>query len=209
LTTAADWAPSTARRTLCGMRLLYHYLIPVLWLAWIAYWRISAADVKPAQRQESPGSRAAHMLPLLVGAVLLWIRGDPEDGWLFHRIFPRSATLFWVGAAITAAALGFSAWARMHLGRNWSATVTVKQDHELIRTGPYAIVRHPIYTGVLFGFIGTALAIGQWRGVLAVVIVFAAFWRKLRLEERWMSETFGEQYRSYRARTRALIPFLL
>ena len=153
------------------MRLLYHYLIPGLWL--------------------------------------LWIRGDAEDGWLFQRFLTRSVTLFWIGTAITAAALSFSAWARMHLGRNWSATVTVKQDHELIRTGPYAIVRHPIYTGVLFGFIGTALAIGQWRGVLAVVIVFVAFWRKLRLEERWMSETFGEEYRRYRARTRALVPFLL
>jgi protein-S-isoprenylcysteine O-methyltransferase Ste14 len=191
------------------MRLLYHYLIPGLWLLWIAYWRICAADVKPTQRHESPGSRAAHLLPLLIAAVLLWIRGDAEDGWLFQRFLTRSVTLFWIGTAITAAALSFSAWARMHLGRNWSATVTVKQDHELIRTGPYAIVRHPIYTGVLFGFIGTALAIGQWRGVLAVVIVFVAFWRKLRLEERWMSETFGEEYRRYRARTRALVPFLL
>jgi protein-S-isoprenylcysteine O-methyltransferase Ste14 len=191
------------------MRLLYHYLIPGLWLVWIAYWRISAADVKPTQRHESPGSRAAHLLPLLVAAVLLWIRGDAEDGWLFHRFLARSLTLFWIGTAITAAALGFSAWARVHLGRNWSATVTVKQDHELIRTGPYSIVRHPIYTGVLFAFIGTALAIGQWRGVLAVVIVFVAFWRKLRLEERWMSETFGEEYRRYRARTKALIPFIV
>ena len=191
------------------MRLVYHYLIPGLWLVWIAYWRISAADVKPTQRHESPGSRAAHLLPLLIAAVLLWIRGDAEDGWLFQRFVTRSVPLFWIGTAITAAGLGFSAWARVHLGRNWSATVTVKRDHELIRTGPYAIVRHPIYTGVLFGFIGTALAIGQWRGVLATVIVFAAFWRKLRLEERWMSETFGEEYRQYRARTRALIPFLL
>ena len=191
------------------MRLLYHYLIPGLWLVWIAYWRISAADVKPTQRHESPGSRAAHLLPLLVAAVLLWIRGDAEDGWLFQRFLTRSVTLFWIGTAITAAALSFSAWARVHLGRNWSATVTVKQDHELIRTGPYSIVRHPIYTGVLFAFIGTALAIGQWRGVLAVVIVFVAFWRKLRLEERWMSETFGEEYRRYRARTKALIPFIV
>jgi len=191
------------------MRLLYHYLLPGLWLTWIAYWRISAADVKPTQRHESPGSRAAHLLPLLVAGVLLWIRGDAADGWLFQRFLTRSLTTFWIGTAITAAGLGFSAWARVHLGRNWSATVTVKQDHELIRTGPYAIVRHPIYTGVLFGFIGTALAIGQWRGVLAVVIVFVAFWRKLRLEERWMSETFGEDYRGYRARTKALIPYLL
>jgi len=191
------------------VRLLYHYLFPGLWLVWIAYWRISAADVKPTQRHESPGSRAAHLLPLLVAGVLLWIRGDAEDGWLFRQLLAHSLTTFWTGAAIAAAGLGFSAWARVHLGRNWSATVTVKQDHELIRTGPYAIVRHPIYTGVLFGFIGTALAIGQWRGVLAVVIVFGSFWRKLKIEERWMSETFGEQYRQYRARTRALIPFLL
>jgi protein-S-isoprenylcysteine O-methyltransferase Ste14 len=191
------------------MRPLYHYLIPGLWLVWIAYWRISASDVKATQRHESPASRAAHLLPVLIAGVLLWIGGDAEDGWLFQRFVTRSVTMFWVGTAITAAGLGFSAWARVHLGRNWSATVTVKQDHELIRSGPYAIVRHPIYTGVLFGFIGTALAIGQWRGVLAVVIVFVAFWRKLRLEERWMSETFGEDYRRYRARTRALIPFLL
>jgi protein-S-isoprenylcysteine O-methyltransferase Ste14 len=191
------------------MRLLHHYLLLGLWLVWIAYWRISAADVKPTQRHESAGSRAAHLLPLLIAAVLLWIHGDAEGSWLFQRFLSRGETLFWVGTAITAAGLGFSAWARVHLGRNWSATVTVKQDHELIRTGPYAFVRHPIYTGVLFGFIGTALVTGEWRGVLAVVIVFAAFWRKLRLEERWMSETFGEDYRRYRARTRALIPFLL
>jgi protein-S-isoprenylcysteine O-methyltransferase Ste14 len=191
------------------MRAVYHYLIPGLWLVWIAYWRISAADVKPTQRHESPGSRAAHLLPLLAAAVLLWIRGDAGDGWLFQHFLQPSVMKFWIGTAITAAGLGFSAWARIHLGRNWSATVTVKQDHELIRTGPYAIVRHPIYTGVLLGFIGTALAIGQWRGVLAVAIVFVAFWRKLRLEERWMSETFGEDYRRYRASTKALIPFLL
>jgi protein-S-isoprenylcysteine O-methyltransferase Ste14 len=191
------------------MRLLYHYLIPGLWLLWIAYWRISAADVKPERRHESPGSRAAHLLPLLIAAVLLWIRGDARDGWLFQHFLRPSVTIFWIGTAITAAGLGFSAWARVHLGRNWSATVTVKQDHELIRTGPYAIVRHPIYTGLLSGFIGTALAIGQWRGVVAVAIVFVAFWRKLRLEERWMSETFGEDYRRYRAHTKALIPFLL
>ena len=140
--------------------------------------------------------------------MLLWIRGNAEDGWLFQRFLTRSLTTFWIGTAITAAGLGFSAWARVHLGRNWSATVTVKQDHELIRTGPYAIVRHPS-RWVLFGFIGTALAIGQWRGVVAVVIVFVAFWRKLRLEERWDGETFGEDYRGYRARTKALVPYLL
>jgi protein-S-isoprenylcysteine O-methyltransferase Ste14 len=191
------------------MHIVYRYLIPALWLAWIAYWRISASDVKAAQRYESTGSRAAHLVPLLVAVVLLSMRTDPNGGWLFSPLLTPSATSFWIGALLTALGLGFSVWARVHLGRNWSATVSVKQDHELIQSGPYALVRHPIYTGMLCGFLGTALALAQWRGVLALLIVFAALWRKLRLEERWMGETFGERYRRYRAHTAALIPYLL
>lgn len=190
------------------MRLVYRYLIPALWLLWLAYWRISAADVKPVQRHESIGSRAAHLVPLLIAAVLLWLRDDPDGGWLFERFLLRTEATFWIGALLTAAGLGFSAWARVHLGRNWSATVTVKEGHELIHTGPYARLRHPIYTGVLLGFLGTGIAIGEWRAVLALALVIIAFARKLRLEERWMSETFGEEYRRYRARTSALIPFI-
>jgi protein-S-isoprenylcysteine O-methyltransferase Ste14 len=190
------------------MKLVYQYLIPALWLAWLAYWRISAADVKAAQRYESPGSRAAHLVPLLIAAVLLGIRPDPEGGWLFQRFLPRTSDNFWIGALMTAAGLAFSAWARIHLGRNWSATVSVKQDHELIRSGPYARVRHPIYSGMLLAFLGTAWAIGEWRGLLALLIAFVAMWRKLRLEERWMSETFGDSYQRYREHTAALIPYL-
>jgi protein-S-isoprenylcysteine O-methyltransferase Ste14 len=190
------------------MRLAYRYLIPALWLLWLAYWRISAADVKPTQRHESLGSRAAHLVPLLIAAVLLWLRDDPDGGWLFGRFLLRTEATFWIGALLTAAGLGFSAWARVHLGKNWSATVTVKEGHELIHTGPYARLRHPIYTGVLLGFLGTGIAIGEWRAVLALALVIIAFARKLRLEERWMSETFGEEYQRYRARTSALIPFI-
>ncbi len=92
---------------------------------------------------------------------------------------------------------------------NWSGVVTVKADHELITTGPYTIVRHPIYTGLLLGFVGSAIARGEWRGVVAVVLVLASLWRKLLLEERWMREQFGEAYETYRRRVRALIPFVL
>ena len=77
-----------------------------------------------------------------------------------------------------------------------------------MRGGPYAYVRHPIYTGLLLALIGTAIVRGEWRGVLAVLIALAALWRKLRLEERWMIETFGDEYRRYRERTAALIPFI-
>jgi protein-S-isoprenylcysteine O-methyltransferase Ste14 len=190
------------------MHLFYRQLIPALWLAWLIYWRISATAVKAVQRRESPASRAAHIVPLVIAGVLLYMRDIPGGGVLFERFLPRSYTTYWSGAALVALGLAFSVWARIHLGRNWSGTVTVKQEHELVRGGPYAYVRHPIYTGLLLALIGTAMVRGEWRGVLAVLIAFAALWRKLRLEERWMIETFGDHYRRYRERTAALIPFL-
>jgi len=82
----------------------------------------------------------------------------------------------------------------------------VKRDHTLVTTGPYAIVRHPIYTGLLLAFAGTALALGEVRGVLAIAIATASLWRKLRLEERWMGEQFGDAYERYRSRVPALVP---
>ena len=114
----------------------------------------------------------------------------------------------WTGAAITLTGLLFSMWARHYLGTNWSATVSVKQDHELIISGPYQFVRHPIYTGLVIAFIGTAMAQGELRSLLAPLIVTAAFWRKWLHEERWMLETFGGRYLDYKARVPALIPFL-
>jgi len=191
------------------MDTLYRCLVPGLWIAWLLYWRISAAGVKAARRRESPASRAAHLMPLAIAGLLLWVNPIAGGGVLFERFLPQSDGTYRTGALLLALGLAFSVWARVYLGRNWSATVTVKEDHELIRSGPYSLVRHPIYTGLLLGFIGTAIVRGEWRGVLAVLIVFVALWRKLRLEERWMSETFGEEYRRYREHSAALIPYLL
>jgi protein-S-isoprenylcysteine O-methyltransferase Ste14 len=109
---------------------------------------------------------------------------------------------------LTLAGLLFSAWARVHLGGNWSGIVTVKEDHELVRSGPYGIVRHPIYSGLLLAVVGSALARGEWRGVVAVVIVFWAFRRKMQTEERWMRERFGNGYQAYSERVPALVPFI-
>jgi protein-S-isoprenylcysteine O-methyltransferase Ste14 len=122
---------------------------------------------------------------------------------------PRSLSWFWVGAVITTAGLLYTVWARMHLKGNWSGTVTIKADHELITSGPYAITRHPIYTGLLAAFLGSAIADGEVRGALAFVIAFAALWRKLRLEERWLSEQFPVTYQTYAGRVAALIPRIL
>ena len=99
--------------------------------------------------------------------------------------------------------------ARVSLGTNWSGTVTVKQEHELITSGPYRYVRHPIYTGLLLAFSGLAIARGEWRCILALIILALSFWRKLRIEERFMVEQFGSAYETYRQRVSVLVPFVI
>ena len=188
------------------MSLVYQVLFPALWLTWVLYWWLAARGTKVTERREPTGSRLLHILPLMLAAILLWSNRVPIPS-LNVRLFAWAAWQFWVAALVTAAGLGFTVWARVHLGRNWSGSVTIKQDHELIETGPYALARHPIYTGLLLAFAGSAFARGDWRGVLAFLIVWAALWRKLRVEERWMREQFGEQYERYSRRVHALIPF--
>jgi len=183
------------------------YLFAVMWLGWAFYWWVSARNVKANARRETLASRLSHIVPLLIAGMLIWARRVPVPI-LEERFLPAADWQFWVGAALTAAGLLFAVWARVHLGRNWSGTVTVKEGHELITSGPYALDRHPIYTGLLLAFVGSALARGEWRGVLAVVIVLWSFLHKLRIEEHWMRETFGEAYQSYSQRVSALAPFI-
>jgi protein-S-isoprenylcysteine O-methyltransferase Ste14 len=188
------------------MTAVYRNLFYFMWGGWIAYWWLSSLRVKRIVREESVGSRLTHMLPLMIAAILLASPGL-RLGLLDGQVLTPSVATFWTGAAITAAGLLFSVWARVHLGANWSGTVTIKESHELVTTGPYAIVRHPIYTGLLLGLIGSAIALERWRGVLAVVIALVGILHKLRIEERWMTEQFGDTYRAYAARVPRLIPF--
>src|SRR6201999_1195277 len=142
----------------------------------------------------------AHIIPLIVACLLLWPAHLPGH-FLEQPIVAWNDALYPIGAILVAIGLLFACWARYVLGRNWSGIVTVKENHELVRTGPYRFVRHPIYTGLLLAFVGSAVARDQWRGVLAVVIVYVALWRKYRLEERWMEQTFGDAYRRFREET--------
>ncbi|HEU4952460.1 MAG TPA: isoprenylcysteine carboxylmethyltransferase family protein [Holophagaceae bacterium] len=186
---------------------IHRFLFPGLWWAWLIYWAVAARGVKAAQRKEGALSRLAHFGPLILAGWMLGADRLPGDV-LGTRLWPRTEATFWIGAVLLAGGLGFCVWARRVIGRNWSGTVTVKEGHELVRTGPYALVRHPIYTGLLLAFAGTALVVAEARGVVAVLVVLLALWRKLRLEERWMGETFGEAYAAYRRETPALVPFL-
>lgn len=185
---------------------LYRQLIGVLWLAWAVYWMASALNNKMTVRRESLARRLGYFLPLIVGFVLIgW--HDAAWGWLDTRLWPRSLATYWIGVALLVAGLAFSVWARVHLGRNWSGVVTVKEGHELIRTGPYGYVRHPIYTGLIAAALGTAIASDTVRAVIGVLIIAVSFVVKLRREEAFMRETFPGEYERYSVQVPALIPF--
>jgi protein-S-isoprenylcysteine O-methyltransferase Ste14 len=181
--------------------------IAVMWIAWVGYWVIAARDVKPVRRQESLGSRLAFAVPIAIGAGML-ASGQVPVRWLDDRFLPPSAAVYWSGTLLVAAGLVFMVWARRTLGRNWSGRVTLKENHELIRGGPYRLVRHPIYTGLLLALLGTAIAFAQWRDVIALGLITLAVLRKMRVEERFMAESFPADYARYRAEVPALIPFV-
>ncbi len=189
------------------MALVYQFLIPAFWFVWIFYWIASAANTKRVARRESTLSRLSHGLPLWAGIILLTLPQHRATG-LFASVWPWSEIIFWLGFLLMLAGFAVTVWARLALGRNWSATVTIKENHELIQNGPYRWVRHPIYTGLLLAFFGSALALDEWRGALTVVLVAIAFQIKLAIEERWMTHRFGPNYEAYRKRTQKLIPFV-
>lgn len=167
-----------------------------------------SGDDKVTIRTESSLSRLIRAVSIILAAVLLCLPKLPVL-FLDLRFLPVNKLLFWIGAIITAGGLYFSMWARRYLGKNWSQAVTIKEDHELITDGPYSMARHPIYTGLLFGFVGTSIALGEWRGVIAVALVFGVLLHKLKLEEKWLHEQFGEPYEIYCQKVSALIPFII
>jgi protein-S-isoprenylcysteine O-methyltransferase Ste14 len=188
----------------------FESFFPVVWIAFLLYWQIikaASTKTKTTQRLEPAASRILRAVAFLLVIVLLATPRIPLP-WLYHPLWPSGIWPFAVGAAVTVAGLLFAVWARQHLGSNWSRSVAIKQGHELITTGPYALVRHPICTGILTGFLGTAIALSQVRGVIAFVLVFLVFWAKLRMEEEWMRSQFGETYATYAHQTAALGPYL-
>jgi len=190
------------------MPLMHRYLFPAMWFSYLAYWWAISTHVKVTERREPASSRLARLVSIGSAVALLWLPSVPLP-LLNKRFLPLGALRFWIGAAVTTVGLLFSVWARRHLGKNWSQAVTLKEGHELITSGPYALVRHPIYTGLLLAFVGSAVARGEWRGLLAVALVFGALWSKLRLEEKWMRAQFGESYEAYSRQVAALVPYII
>jgi protein-S-isoprenylcysteine O-methyltransferase Ste14 len=182
------------------------YTWEALGLVWLAGLAFSA---KRTVRTQPGGARLFYVALAALGAAMIARRRWFGYGWLAVRFVPPSQTLAFAGLALTVAGCLFAAWARLTLGSNWSGQPTVKAGHELVVTGPYAIARHPIYTGFLTAAVGTSLAIGEMRCILGLVVIVLALMIKMSQEERLMMQTFPNTYPLYRQRVKAVIPGLL
>ena len=176
------------------------------WIVWLLYWLIMAFATKPTIER---GGFISYRL--LAGVIVV--------GWLVierllhvssrSRLWQTTLALGVVTDLLVLSAAAFTVWARITLGRNWSAEVTFKQDHELIESGPYALARHPIYTGLIVMALGTAINYGRTIGFAVLFAFCGAIWWKARQEERIMSAHFPDAYAAYKLRVRAIIPFVL
>jgi protein-S-isoprenylcysteine O-methyltransferase Ste14 len=180
-------------------------VIGVLWVIWLGYWIAAARNTRPPRRREAPARRFLWHLTFVAGALLLAL---PDGGahWFDRRFLPVSAAASDIGTLMVAAGLALAVWARRHLGANWSGEVMLKQVHELIQTGPFRLIRHPIYAGLLLALSGSALARGEWRGIAGLLLFGTGIMRRILVEERWMREAFGAEHARYSARTARLVP---
>lgn len=179
--------------------------INALWILFGLYWLVSALKWKKTKLRETWMQRSRYMFPL-IGAWYLLARPEAHYGWLGTRFVPAQPAVEWIGVLLTAAGVAVAFWARWHLGTNWSGVVTLKEGHELIRTGPYRAIRHPIYTGILLGLLGTAIARGEVRGLLAVAVAWLSFYVKARREESFLIHEFGEKFEAHVKQTGMFLP---
>ena len=180
-------------------------MIGVAWAIWALSWFAEALWTRRTAARADAGEEFVYRIISAIGVILLfgfWDFAQLRSGWSV------SITLAWAMFALVVIGMAFTWWARLHLGTLWSSTVTRKEDHRIVDTGPYALVRHPIYTGLLLSGFATAIARGTVESMLGAVIVLAGFWIKARLEERFLSQDLGPDYAAYRTRVKMLVPFL-
>ena len=178
-----------------------------VWIIIGIVWAIGYLFSSRAKRRESIPSRLLQVA-ITVPAFVLVFAMPVHGGYLSRRFLPPTPAAAWSGLAMVLTGAGVAVAARLALGRNWSGTVTVKYGHTLVRSGPYAIVRHPIYSGVLLGLLGTAISFGRVQCLFGAALATVGFWQKWRIEERFMTDQFGAQYDEYRRNVRALIPYI-
>jgi protein-S-isoprenylcysteine O-methyltransferase len=179
----------------------------VIWAVFGVLWLLAAAFAKRTVQSQGSGARILQLALLVAAYVLL---ADPNLGWDFldQRLVPESTAATATGYAVLAAGMLFAGWARVLLRGNWSSNVTLKQDHTLVSSGPYRIVRHPIYAGLLLALFGTAIVLGELRCFLGIVLAAIAWKYKSVNEEAFMIQKFGHQYVRYRMEVKGLVPYI-
>lgn len=184
----------------------YTWVIVACWAVFIIYWIAASFNVKRDTRRTG-FLRWAGGRVLIFFLIALVLSNAPilRDA-LNDRLFTGSAA-GWAGACLAVLGVGFAVWARIYLGRDWSSHPDIKEDHELVTGGPYAYVRHPIYTGIILALVGTALAITAFWAAILIIVIGLFLWR-IPIEERYMMRLFPDRYPAYRARTKRLIPFV-
>jgi protein-S-isoprenylcysteine O-methyltransferase Ste14 len=175
------------------------------WLVFLGYWLIARFSVNRMERPEPGGTLILRIL-IMAGAYWLLFQQDPRFGILNRRFIPQDDRIVLAGVLLTWSGVAFAIWARYHLGKFWSATVALREGHQLIRSGPYANIRHPIYTGMLTAVLGTTLAVGRYRALIAFVVILAAFIAKSRQEEKLLDAQFGPAFEQHRRHTGFFLP---
>lgn len=179
--------------------------IGIVWSVWALSWFAAAIWSRQTAARASFAQEAPYRIITIIGIILLF-------GFIDFRSLPYgwdvSESVMWVLLALVAAGFVFAWWARLHLGALWSGTITRKQDHRIVDTGPYALVRHPIYTGLLLSGFATAIARGRWEALIGALLFALGCWIKARQEERFLSEELGPEYAAYRERVPMLVPFV-
>ena len=175
------------------------------WMIWAVWWLAMAFFSKSTKRREGAIERMEHLVPAVLGFTLIF-RAGFAGVWLTRPLFVGGPTMRLGCVAVTILGLLFAVWARLALGANWSGSVTIKTNHQLIRRGPYRWIRHPIYTGMLAALLATAVTQGLWSGAVGFAFAFLALFRKARREELFLSQEFGEGFEEHRQHTGMFLP---
>jgi protein-S-isoprenylcysteine O-methyltransferase Ste14 len=182
-------------------------LLALIWIAWLLSWLIGAFFSAPTEKHVRTWDSRTFHIPILVGALLLspWTASILDEKPLWQIGTPGIYLL----AVLTAAGCLFTWWARLHLGRFWSNAITRKQGHRIVDTGPYGLVRHPIYTGLIGAMIATGIAAGTATAMLGTALIAFGLWQKARMEESFLTNELGaDAYVPYCQRVPMLVPLL-
>jgi protein-S-isoprenylcysteine O-methyltransferase Ste14 len=182
-------------------------LLSLIWLAWVASWIIASFWSGRTKSSVATLDSWVYRLPILLGSILLM---PPVERFLgADQLYRLGNAGIYVVAVVVVLGLSFTWWGRIHLGHFWSNAITHKEDHRIIDTGPYGMVRHPIYTGQIIGLLATGIAIANWAAMLGVILISFGEWQKARMEERFLSVELGAAaYGAYCRRVPMIIPFL-